>query len=234
MKEMLKDWIVDPSFGTAMMKWRVQLTNEEEMASDDEVVSRSRLKVLEGVEGAQELIDNNLLTKTKDKYGREAWIYSSDRIRRVQKRKLEAAQETTLEVDAEAARRIREGMMNVDICKPTGARSTQKPKPAPKPMTEEEKKQQEFLNKLKAVQRKIKKAVDEASEKVLDLKKSTHPVAKPLAKSIEGQVIQIKESEKDIIGVTDESPMILKIMTTAEEHCLAIQSDFKLCKGIQA
>ena len=84
------------------------------------------------------------------------------------------------------------------------------------------------------MQRKIKKAVDEASEKVLDLKKSTHPVAKPLAKSIEGQVIQIKESEKDIVGVTDESPMILKIMSTAEEHCLAIQSDFKLCKGIQA
>ena len=88
MKEMLKGWIVDPSFGTAMMKWRVQLTNEEQMASDDEVVSRSRLKVLEGVEGAQELIDNNLLTKTKDKYGREAWIYSSDRIRRVQTTKI--------------------------------------------------------------------------------------------------------------------------------------------------
>ena len=173
-----------------------------------------------------------MLATTNDKYGREAWIYSSDRIRRVQKRKLEAEQETSLEVEAEAAKRIREGMMNVDICKPTGARSMPKTKPAPKPMTEEEKKQQEFLNKLKVVQRKIKKAVDEASEKVLDLKKSTHPVAKPLTKSIEAQVFQIKETEKDLVGVKDSSPMILKVVTSAEEHCSAIQNDFKLCRGI--
>jgi hypothetical protein len=43
----------------------------------------ARLELLEGAAGAKELIDGKLIRETTDKYGRPAWLYSSDHSSRI-------------------------------------------------------------------------------------------------------------------------------------------------------
>ena len=47
-RQLLEDWIIDPSFGRTAARYRVAIETSEELKSDDEVVSKSRLEVLEG------------------------------------------------------------------------------------------------------------------------------------------------------------------------------------------
>ena len=68
-RQMLEDWVVDPSFGRSAARFQMEVANEQEVRSDDEIVSKSRLEVLEGKDGAKELLENNSLPVTKDRYG---------------------------------------------------------------------------------------------------------------------------------------------------------------------
>ena len=84
-RQLLDDWTIDPRFGRAKLRFQLEISRSESMGSDDEVVSAAKLKVLEGEEGYNELKD--ILPKTKDKYGREAFVYSVTRASRRSKRK---------------------------------------------------------------------------------------------------------------------------------------------------
>lgn len=74
MRELLFDWLIDPTFGAAMLKNHTILEQIDEQKSKEEVVSYSRLEVLEGKQGAAELKD--LLPQVIDGYGRTAYKYS--------------------------------------------------------------------------------------------------------------------------------------------------------------
>ena len=74
MRQFLVDWVIDPSFGKAVLKNHTVIEQIEEAKNKEEVVSYSRLEVLEGVKGARELKDK--LEKTVDKFGRPAYKYS--------------------------------------------------------------------------------------------------------------------------------------------------------------
>jgi hypothetical protein len=58
----------------------------------------ARLELLEGKDGAAELIDGKLIRETTDKYGRVAYIYSQDMASRVgrKKKKVELASSMAL------------------------------------------------------------------------------------------------------------------------------------------
>ena len=78
----LEKWTIDPSFGENLLDDVVAIEKEDAEFSDEEEVSRSRLEVLEGKEGAKCLLDNNCLEEVVEKYDRQAWKYSVAKARR--------------------------------------------------------------------------------------------------------------------------------------------------------
>jgi hypothetical protein len=74
MKQFLTDWLIDPSFGAALLKNSTIIEQIDQSRNKEEVVSYSRLELLEGVKGAKELKDK--LEKTTDQWGRECFKYS--------------------------------------------------------------------------------------------------------------------------------------------------------------
>ena len=56
--------------------------------------------VLEGKDGAAELTSQDCLPKVKDKYGRDAYIYSTDRARRASQKRNSFATDTEMDLDA--------------------------------------------------------------------------------------------------------------------------------------
>ena len=100
----LDDWIMDPTFSKCILTWSHEVRHTVETGDDGEVVSWSRLVVLEGITGANELKDK--LEKTTDKYGRPAYKYlrqvTSDKTGTVDAQKLHGSIELT-EPQARAA-----------------------------------------------------------------------------------------------------------------------------------
>ena len=55
MRRLLEDWLIDPSFGQALLNNSTIIEEYKQAKGKDEVVSYSRLEVLEGKLGAKEL-----------------------------------------------------------------------------------------------------------------------------------------------------------------------------------
>ena len=144
-RALLEDWIIDPSFGRAIARYKIEVSSAEELRSDDEIVSKGRLEMLEGKQEAKDLIEKNVLPETTDKYGRVAYVYSTQRAARISRKQHTFQQDTSMNLNAKQANKVAEGLMDTEI-ESLGAQGTNhrsKAPPPPKELSEEEKKAKE-------------------------------------------------------------------------------------------
>ena len=256
MKALLTDWMVDPSFGKAVMKWKVQLSVSEELKSDDEVVSASRLQVLEGKAGAKELIDNDLLPKTKDKFGREAYIWSRTRVTRGRKRTLEAEQESTMELTGAQAASVRNTMIEQGLTPGgstgsgggrtggrggsrgggrAGGRGGRGGRGGGVEETAAEKKLREARAKVAKTLGKTQKTDREAQKVLESLKTSKHPVGQTLKATIAEKQKAIQAMEKTLKAAESKEDFSKKteaLITQIDTAVDGISKDINLSRKL--
>ena len=193
-RQLVEDWIIDPSFGRSAARYRIAIETSEELKSDDEIVSKSRLEVLEGSAGAKELIEMGALPETTDRYGRPAYIWSRTRSSRKAKKKRSFEQNTEMTLNSKQAEAINTRLGDSHLS--LDPRPAKLPRKAQKELTEEEQKNKEIKTNLRKALQKCDKAQLAADKAIGSLKKSKHPIASKLWPSIKEKKDKLTASIK--------------------------------------
>ena len=238
-RALLEDWIIDPSFGRAIARYKIEVSSAEELRSDDEIVSKGRLEMLEGKQEAKDLIEKNVLPETTDKYGRVAYVYSTQRAARISRKQHTFQQDTSMNLNAKQANKVAEGLMDTEIesLGAQGSNHRSKPPPPPKELSEEEKKAKEKEALVRKLWLKGAKCLEKAHSVVLSLKRSKHPIAKGLTTSINSKLKEaqpLKDQLKTALDTKASSlPGTDRTVKRATPVFDQLERDLQLAKSLQ-
>ena len=235
-RQFLEDWVVDPTFAKSKFVYTTGVQSIEAESSDEEVYTRPRLEHAIGKEDASNLIDGGSLEQGKDKYGRDGWKYGRSRKRRGVSRTRSAIHSDEMDVNADQAKRIREGLVNSSIGLANRGRTT-KPKAA---ISDAEMKEQEILKQVNKSKGSVAGAITKASAAVKNLTGNKHALASKMKTQLETHHTSLQNRLSDVDKVLNDlqamvkvkQPYLEKIMNSAKTAVDNFNKDVKIAKSL--
>lgn len=233
-RQWLADWCVDPSFATSKCSCGVELSNIEQESSEEEDYTRSRLEMREGKAEANRLIDGGHLKESVDRYGRQTWKFSSSKKRRLKQKKEFVGIKTTMDLNAEQAKRVHDGLKACNVAASSANKKSSAPKPT-KEKTEEEKEAKASMTKAKGIKGKLVATKMDAKKILAGLNACGHALAPKLSASV--QKLQEKmHSMEDKVDAAFLKIITAAIVTKLQEEADRIfdsyKSEVKIAKAI--